>query len=240
MGSPKRGNLASSDMTAQAVDSLGLTLGNFASRIKRKLKEQESRQEESLKETELRHNRILQALNIIRRALQETGQIQLGERFQLELDVSDWEGWPRLSLNLMDSLVPHKVDYALIVTAHDRKGLGSVELRMKSGALLGEVHLQNEAELEKIPLVLKKSVRTFLDVVTEYVLAPENPSEPKQVESSLLLTSDEDVLDEHAEKLLQENLFLEDDYSVNDNRVDSHSSSAAPLSFDSAAEPDKP
>ena len=198
--------------------SLGSTLGNFANRMKRKLREQENRDEESQRDAELRHGRMLHALNVMRRALQETGQIQLGSRFELGLDVSDWEGWPRLSLNLIDLLLPDKIDYALLVTAHDRKCLGTVEMRLKSGQLLGQVHLQNEGELERIPAVLKKAVRSFLDIVAEYVLNPADPADFKSIESELL--EQEEALDEHADRLRKQDVFSDDEYSVRDNLVD--------------------
>lgn len=217
MGSEKPPKDALTADAAGQTISLGSTLGNFATRMKRKLRERENRDEESQRDTECRHSRMLQALNIIRRALQETGQIQLGDRFELGFEVSDWEGWPRLSLNLLDRLIPDRIDYALLVTAHDRKALGTVELRMKSGQLLGQVHLQSESELERIPVVLKRAVRSFLDAVAEYVLNPAAPTESTRIASDLL--DEQEMLDEHAEQLSTQDLFSEDGYSVRDNQV---------------------
>lgn len=233
MGSLKpRNNSLPLEPSGPAV-SLGSTIGSFASRMKRKLREQEDRDEESQRDAESRHARMLQALNIIRRALQETGQIQLGSRFELQFDVGDWEGWPRLSLNLIDLMLPNKVDYALVVSAHDRKALGSVELRMKSGQLLGQVMLRNEGELERIPLVLKRAVRAFLDVVAEYVLNPADPAEFKGIESELL--DSEEVLDEQVDKLSKQDVFSNDDYSPHDNIVN-RAEESDPLELEGAAE----
>lgn len=216
-GHKTRYNSLAGDGSAQSIDPIGSTVGNFANRIKRKLKEQEDKELESQRATEKRHARMLQALTTIRKALQEMGQISLGERFTLILDVGDWEGWPRLCLNLVDTLAPEKSDFGLVVTAHDRKQLGVVELRMRSGKLLGYVQLKKQNELERIPLVLKKSVRTFLDDVAEYVLNPEKPSVVTKIESDLI--EPEEEIDEFSEKLYKEDLFVEDDYRPSDNSV---------------------
>jgi len=200
-----------------AMDGLSSTVGNFANRIQRKLKEQENLDEASARAAEQRHAAMLRALSTIRRALQETSKINLGKRFSLQFESGDWEGWPRLQLSLIDAVAPDRRDYSLIVSAHDRNECGLVELRMLSGQLLGKVELKQEGEYERIPLVMKKSVRTFLDQVAEYVLHPRKESELLEDASRPVET---DALDEEAQRLKEINLFNDDDYGANENLVE--------------------
>ena len=152
----KKREQSASDLSDDAIGSLGSTVGSFESRIQRKLEEQAALSSQAEIEAGERSDRILQALNTIRRALQETQKIKLGDRFHLSLDVNDWNGWPRLDLILIDSLDPENSEYTLIVTAHDRKESGSVEFRTKAGQHLGSVSLTDDQELRKIPTVLKR------------------------------------------------------------------------------------
>lgn len=156
----------------QSNVDLEQTVGAFATRIARKLKERDAQQSESEKAAEVRHNLILEAMNTIRKALQETLRINLGDRFNLDLWVDDWDGWPRVQLVLVDRLAPNRVDYALIVSANDRKETGVIEMNTRSGVSLGKIDLIDRAGLTRLALSLKKAVRQFLDSVAAYVLNP--------------------------------------------------------------------
>lgn len=208
MSSEDKDNVQNRAVT-RALSSVGATVEAFADRMKRKLKEQESIADQSKKASDARHALILQALTTIRKALQETAKIDLGDRFHFELDVSDWEGWPRLDLNLIDGIAPEIVSYALTVTAHDRNETGLIQMNMKSGESVGHVALKNKEEFEKLPIVLKRAIRRFLDSVTPHILNPASPkaAAPKNTEITAQLTQDTST----TKALAKENFFVEED-----------------------------
>lgn len=196
--------------------SVETTLDAFADRIKRKLKERDERESECTKATEIRHGQMLQAMTSIRKGLQEASKINLGSRFQFELDVNDWEGWPRVELNLIDSIAPENITHGLVVTANDRSKLGTVQIQLKAtDEVLGRVHLSEPDQLTRLPFILKKSLRQFLDLVGAYILNPTRPEDMLAVQTKAVET---DNLDPLAESLKGEDLFmhenLEDDNLV--------------------------
>lgn len=220
---------ADDELVSETIDSLGSTVGNFANRIARKLREQEVLEDHSQKVTEQRQGRVLQAIATIRKVLNETRKIKLGKRFFLDLRVDDWEGWPRIELNLIDNKMPERIDYGLLVSANDRRERGTVRIALRSGQLLGHFELAEPEEMKRIPLVLKKSVRSFLDAVAEYVLNPVKPSETIEEQTKNLdAEKNEAPPDVHARQLAKENLFSEDIYS-DENRVSLNPNEANPL-----------
>lgn len=214
-----------------SVTFLGNTVGAFASRMKRELAEQEARDSQAQKAREERHSRMLQAMTISRKALQATAKINMGSRFGLEIEFSELDGWPKVELILRDSLAPEMVKYSLQVIAHDRSDLGTVQMSLLTGEVLGRVLLKNPDELQKIPLLLKKSVRHFLDLAGAYVLNPMSPEQldmVKPVEASL----DEPQIDEIGHKLKGQDLFVDDDVDralKADRNVVTDSEQGAPL-----------
>lgn len=164
------------DRRQEAVDAdasvLSSTVDGFTNRLKRKLKEQEELQDASSRAASARGAFMLQGMASIRRALQETAKISLGERFRFRLDVTDWEGWPRVELVLVDKESPDDKSLALVIVAHDRNEMGTVQMSLRTGEVLARVHLRDQAEFQKLPILLKRSVRQFLDIVMAYVLKP--------------------------------------------------------------------
>ncbi len=213
------------------ISSLGNTVDTFASRLQQKLGEQEVKQNIAQVKTQARHARMLNALNTIRRALQETGRIKLGERFRLDVEVSDWDGWPRLELNLIDNLEPENNDYSLIVSAHDRGEMGVIEYRTRKGEQLGALSLAEEQSVNKIPTVLKRSVRLFLDIVAAYVLNPKSADELNR--GKIDLEEEAQVVDPTAARLKNTDVFTEEDYIASQNLVESEApADALAVSFD--------
>lgn len=211
-------NLSLEEASPELQGSLGATADTFASRMQRRLKEQEAKVEQSRQALEARHNLMLQAMTTIRKALISTSRINLGERFSFVLDVNDWEGWPRVELNLVDGCAPDLVPHALIITANDRKNLGTVHIGTKSGESLARLQLEQPQEIEKLPLLLKKAVRHFLDIVAGYVLNPPSPQELLSEQAKSLGSSDFDCLDQSLES---EDLFREEEQKSDHNTVDS-------------------
>lgn len=214
----KRQPVVSDDaLTAEAVGSLESTVGTFAVRLQRRLQEQAAEQSKSQKLTDERHSRMLQAMTTIRKALSETGKINLGKRFQFKVKVTDWEGWPRVELALVDNLITDRNSHALIVSANDRNNAGTILMSTNADLVLGRTQLAQPGELEKLPKILKKAVRDFLDTVSAYVLNPRNPAEELK---AIELPHEEAASDEIAAKLEGANLFTEETDYGNDNQVE--------------------
>ena len=216
MGKDTNSKTAGAALSNSALGCLGSTVGSFASRISKGLKEQEQKTSHSNRLREVRHSSMLHAMSTIRKVLQETCKIQLGERFGFDLDVSDWEGWPRVELRLVDFVAPDIENLTLVVTANDHGENGNVLIGLKSGELYCKLQLAKPGEAERIPLALKRAVRVFLDVVGEYVLNP-IPEELLDAAAKPIETED---FDEVAEKLRKEEMFIEEQYTKsNDNLV---------------------
>jgi hypothetical protein len=197
--------------------SLGNTVDVFESRLQRKLKKQEIVQDSSRKEAEVRHARMLQAMTTIRKAIQDTCKIKLGDRFYFQVDVLDFEGWPKVELLLVDSVAPSRRDFGLAIGAHDRNESGTVYFATLNSRLLGSVELCDEDEFSKIPLLLKKTVRTFLDTVAEYVLNPPEPHELVEVQTQAINMDEE--LDEVKEELSGVDVFSDELNAHNQNLI---------------------
>lgn len=222
MTNSKRHSERHDEAAPDTAFSLEGTVGTFESRLQKQLKEQEAREDESQRLAEERHARMLQALTIIRKALQETAKIKLGKRFSLAMDVNDWEGWPRLELNLVDSLAPERVDYGLVVTANDRKQQGRVLIHDRQSQLLARVSMKDSEEIKRLSRVLKKSVRYFLDEVGSYVLNPRQPEEMLEVATKPIDTREDEPADN---ELAQEDVFTDEHNFGDDNRVEEASTS---------------
>lgn len=206
------------DSAPSAPGTLGATAETFAGRMQRRLKEQELKDSETRKAVQARHVLMLQAMTTIRKALVSTSRIHLGERFSFDLEVNDWEGWPRVELNLMDALAPTRIEHALIITANDRKNLGTIQISTKSGETLARLQLEQAGEIDKLPLILKKAVRHFLDLISGYILNPPSAQELLEEQSKSLGTTDFDCVDR---ELAATDLFHEDAPIRDGNTVDS-------------------
>lgn len=191
--------------------------------MQRRIKEQEAKQSESKKANESRRTLMLQAMTTVRKALSATARISMGDRFSFAIEVGDWEGWPRVDLNLVDSLAPERCEHALIITAYDRKGAGTIQLNLRSGEVLARLHVDDPIELEKLPLILKKTVREFLDIVAEYVLNPKSAEDLVEVQSKPInhaIFDTDEQSDPTQNELGTEDLFGQELPERNDNRVD--------------------
>lgn len=190
-----------------SLEGFSATVDSFASRIKRKMKEQRDLEEENRQASSARHGLMLQAIALCRKALQETSKISLGSRFTLDLHVDDFESWPRIELCLVDGRDPSNRDCCLLISAHDRNDLGAVVFSLRSGEFLGQVHLCNEGESARLPLLLKKSIRVFLDVVAAAVLDRQQAAEEVVQEPLVAEDPEMSVVDV---SLRKENLFAEE------------------------------
>ena len=204
-------------VAADTVSSLESTVDTFSDRIQRKLREQQERDDASQKAAEVRRTNLLQAMQTIRKALAETCKIKMGSRFRLELEVSDWEGWPRLELNLHDSQIPQDIRYGLIVGINDHHNRGAIKFHLRSGELVNRVELSDPLAYNRIPLVLKKTVRSFLDQITEYVLNPVKASETIAAQTRCIEVKETDL---HSDNLKKADLFSDDFLGTDRNRAE--------------------
>jgi hypothetical protein len=165
--------------------NLSATTQAFNNRIQRKKKEQEKVLSRAEQESRRRHALMIQALMQIRKSLREVTRVDLGERFHFSLIADDWQGWPRLIIRLIDSLLPD-ADYPTFrVTAHDRHSKGCIEIEYDPAQPPDSVSLAVESELKRMPSVLKKCVRTFLDLTGDIVLEAERKTEEVVAENVL-------------------------------------------------------
>jgi hypothetical protein len=202
----------------QLDSTLVSTVDGFAARLRRRLDEQAEHQSRSARESSERHALMLRAMSSIRKALQEAAKLGLGDRFRFRLNVTDWEGWPKLELQLVDVLTSSDDLQGLVVHAHDRNESGTVQISLRSGEVLARVRLQTASEFEKLPVLLKRSVRHFLDIVMSNVLAPKPADELLGVPLAL---SAEEPIDPLSHALQNESVFADQDAGRgSDNVVD--------------------
>lgn len=202
---------------ASCENYIGSTVGSFASRISQKLKIQEEQEGKDKEAQTVRHALMMQAMTTIRKTLQKTARLRLSDRFQFDLEISDHDGWPQMALLLIDASAPDRCDFGLIIGANDLKKQGMIQLSMRSGEILGALHLCNPEDTGRLPLLLKRSLRDFLDRAAEYILNPAKPSDSLEHETKSI--TDEE-LDHIQAALSKEELFNEDEYAAAQNLVE--------------------
>ena len=213
----KPGSEANTTNRKQARCNVESTVGKFASRIHRQL-ERKSLEEEQLDQImQLRKNIALEAMTSIRKALQDTVRLKLGERFSLKLLNDDWEGWPRVQLILMDSLAPSQITHALVVKLRHREDVTAIEMSLKSGDPLGVIQIVDGSEVGKLSAMFKKVVRDFLDLAACSVLNPANPEEIIDFQSRPV--EDGGNLDLVEVKLRTVDVFAEEIKRADSNRI---------------------
>ncbi len=166
---------------------LSSTAQAFSSRMQRKIKEQEKALSIAEEETKTRHHTMLKALMGIRRSLTDVTRIDLGERFKFMLQADDWNGWPRLTIRLQDKIIAGSNYPIFQVTAHDRKSRGIIELIYNQSDSPEIVSFAHNNDLKRLAMILKKCVRSYLDLIGEIVLNADNDSDEHydNIESSL-------------------------------------------------------
>ena len=191
---------------------LSATTQAFNTRIQRKKREQEKVLSEAEKLAKQRHLFMIHALMNIRKSLRDVTRIDLGDRFHFALQADDWHGWPRLTVKLVDTLLP-AADYPFLrVTAHDRQSKGTIELEYDPSQPAEGISLVSESELKRMPNLLKKCVRAFLDLTGDIVLEAERRTEEVVAEGALKNPHMEDIEDPDAGSVpeLSGDLFQEE------------------------------
>lgn len=153
--------------------NLSSTTKAFGNRFQQKKLAQAVAHGEQEKETVTRHRKVLTAMTNIRRSLIDVTRIELGDRFAFILDADDWQGWPRLTIQLEDATHKDSQYPWLRVTAHDRLAKGAIDIMVGETQETVSVSVNDEAQLQRLPITLKKFVRTYLDMIGEIILAAE-------------------------------------------------------------------
>jgi len=166
--------------------NLSATTQAFNTKIQRRKREQEKILGEAERLAKQRQILLIQTLTSIRRSLRDVTRIDLGNRFRFCLHADDWQGWPRLTVRLEDNLLPQATYPFLRVTAHDRQARGAVELEYDPNLAPESLSLTNEGELKRLPNMLKKCVRSFLDLTGDIVLEAERNTEEVRAEAPLV------------------------------------------------------
>jgi hypothetical protein len=137
------------------------------------------------------HQRMLDALVSIRKALREVCSVDLGENFSFKLIGDDWWGWPRLTLSITTPAGVTDEAPKLMVNVYDRNESGAIVFVVGDEGNERTLSLTSDHSLAQVPAFLRTCVREYLDLATEYVLNTENYTSGDSVEKSL---EDQDIL----------------------------------------------
>ena len=202
----------------QSIDAgLQSTVDNFASRMQRRIREQQQERERSEELAKARRELLLKAMTSIRRSLQDAHKINLGDRCSYELTVSDWEGWPKIELLLRDSLTPSSPIQGLAVSVAETSDSGRIVFRTIDHQHLGVFDIATD-ELQKLPLLLRRIVRDFLDTTSAYVLDPPPAEELLEQQTKMIELEGEQI--NFSDKYSSEEFYLETLSSSADNLVE--------------------
>ena len=149
------------------------TVNAFQGRMNRQMKAREEALQEADEATRNRQTRVLEELLKVRKSFRQVEQIDLGDRFNFRLDLDDWEGWPRMSMVLVDSQNPVAEFPQLQATANDRQEDGMLEILYANKKEPETLELGNILNVRKVPSLLKKCVREHLDLVAELIMEEE-------------------------------------------------------------------
>ncbi len=199
--------------------NLSSTTQAFNARIQRKKREQEKVLGEAERLAKQRHLLVLHALMNIRKSLRDVTRIDLGDRFHFSLHADDWQGWPRLSVKLTDSLIADADHPIFRVTAHDRQARGAIEIEYDPSQSAESISLLSEADIKRLPNLLKKCVRAFLDLTGDIVLEAERRTEEVIAEKPIVSRSLEsfDVVKKHEDHPALSGDVFQDDSQHHDN-----------------------
>ena len=164
---------------------LSSTARAFNTRIKKRKEAQEAAHGEAERAAHQRHTAMIKALVSIRKSLREVTRIDLGDRFEFSLKADDWHGWPRLTIRLIDNDLIEEEYPQFNVTAHDRQAKGIIEIEYGGSNPTEHLSLMRENDLMRLPKVLRKCVRTYLDLVGDIVLEAEDKKDNDDTASYL-------------------------------------------------------
>ena len=205
-------NSSGDDFSVLSGTDLSSTVGAFSSRFRRKIEKREALDGISEQEQAQRHQRMLNSLVNIRRSLTDVARIDLGNRFSFSLLLDDWGGWPRIRVKLVDSLLPKQDLPQLQVIAHDRHLKGTIEIYHHPAQQPACVSLADQTNIAKLPSVLKRSTRLFLDIVEQAVL---NTNDSTYEDTTSLTPESQSGFEETSKNAISDDVFTDYDFENN-------------------------
>lgn len=170
----------------RSLTDLSATVGAFEIRFQKKKVEKEEAQTIAEQAAYTRQQALLKALMNIRKSLAKVARIDLGEQFRFEMSVDDWQGWPRITINLRARLSEESDFPFFQVQAHDRKEQAVVELIYCNIEQRERITITDENDLLRLPAILKKCVRVYLDAIEAVILSAQQKAEDGEIENKSL------------------------------------------------------
>lgn len=162
----------SGDELAQSPDdSIGLQLSALSARMQKRFEEHREAESQAEQDARSRQGILLLALMRIRKILRGVASLDIGAGVELKLSCDDLQGWPRMTVT------PRKVDDADLefstfeVTGNDRSGVSQIDIQTNSGKIREQLLLMREEDLERVPRLMKRVVRFYLDSLAEEILS---------------------------------------------------------------------
>ncbi|MDD2943384.1 MAG: hypothetical protein PHC51_10520 [bacterium] len=149
---------------------LSTTADVFSTRIQRRKKEHAEQEDAKQQQDHERHAQMLDVMSSIRRSLQDIVHINLGQSFFFNLNVDDFEGWPRLTVQLRSAMRDPGDLPVLQISAHDRHSLGTIQIFDSANQIQNRLSIEEPGAGKKLPSLLRKMCREYLDRVTELIL----------------------------------------------------------------------
>jgi len=159
-------------------DSLNLQLTALSSRMQKRFEEHREAESQAEKDARSRHLILMTGLMRARKILRGVANLQIGGGVELKLVCDDLQGWPRIAI------LPRKIDDPDIqlsgfeVSGTDRSGISQIEVL--GGKIREQLLLPRPEDLDRIPRLMKRVVRFYLDTLAEEILsAKRKPAEEK-------------------------------------------------------------
>lgn len=181
---------------------------SFQAKIRKRLEQQSSSNAETQQKANDNRYQALQVMNSIRRAFNEIVGIDLGQRFCLELDIGDLNGWPRIDLCLIDTDFPDQPAERMIACVQNRSQDLFVELRSSGGKVSSTIDFNDQRR--DLGLLVKKCIRLFLDEIETHIL------NPRATSITPLETEEEHTEQSGATAKLKETELFNEETSVGD------------------------
>jgi hypothetical protein len=172
-------------LTSAPSTDISKTAKAFNTRIQRKTREKKQAVGVAEKAARSRQTLLLNSMMQIRKSLREVTRIDLGERFVFSLLADDSGGWPRLTIKLSDTDFPNEEYPGFAVICHDRKANAEIEITFHPLEKPERLHLVEDNQVKRLPLILRKCVRVYLDMVADIVL--EAVGKPTEAEDEQLI-----------------------------------------------------
>ena len=194
---------------ADSFSDFDATVSAFQGRMNKQIKAREEAIQEADEATTRRQMRVLEQMVKIRKSLRQVAELDLGFRFSFKLVLDDWEGWPRMIVQLVDSVNPIAEFAVLQVIASDRLEDGLLEFQYADEKDPETLELGDVRNVRKVPSLLKKCVREHLDMIAE-LIDEEESKMPSSGEQGMEDDKKEEAEEEPKKGMKRANSFSSD------------------------------